>query len=234
MPKIAIVAALEREIRPLVRNWRVNEREYEGRGFRFFEQGNFTAIGGGIGADAARRAAEAILALYQPDIVYSVGFAGALNSSLKIADVIRPARVVNASDGSSVALENGNGVLVSFTSVASPAQKAKLGDSFGAVAVDMEAAAVARAAEARGVRFEVIKAISDTSEFELPPTERFLRADGSLAEWSFGLFAALRPWLWPRVLQLVRNSNRASQALCFALEESLKQNASEVHPSSNR
>src|SRR4029077_21284391 len=31
MPDIAIVAALEREIWPLVKNWRVTDREYEGR-----------------------------------------------------------------------------------------------------------------------------------------------------------------------------------------------------------
>ena len=234
MSRIAIIAALEREIRPLVRTWQLNHRVYEERSFRIFERDDLVAIGGGIGPEAARRAAEALLALYDPQIIYSAGFAGALNSSLKIADVIRPARVVNAGDGSSIILENGSGVLVSFTSVASPAQKAKLRDSFGAIAVDMEAAAVARAAELRGVRFEAIKAISDTSDFELPPTEKFVAAGGSFSEFKFGLFAALRPWLWFRVLQLARNSSRASQALCLALAETLKQPTSEVHPSSNR
>src|SRR5579885_3306082 len=117
MSRIAIIAALEREIRPLVRNWQLNHREYEGRNFRVFERDDVVAIGGGIGPGAARRAAEALLALYDPQAIYSVGFAGALDPSLKIADVIRPARVVNASDGSSIALANGLGVLVSFTSV---------------------------------------------------------------------------------------------------------------------
>lgn len=234
MSKIAIVAALEREIRPLVRGWQVNVREYEGRRFHFFEQNDFVAVGGGIGPEPARRAAEALLALYEPKTIYSVGFAGALNSSLKIGDVVRPARVVNASDGSSIVLESGSGVLVSFTSVASPAQKAKLHDSFRAIAVDMEAASVARAAELRAVRFEAIKAISDTSDFELPPTEKFVAADGSFSEWKFGLFAALRPWLWPSVFRLARNSGRASQSLCLALAETLKQHTSEVHAPSNR
>ena len=62
-------------------------------------------------------------------------------------------------------LDRGEGVLVSFGSVASPAQKAKLRESFGAQAVDMEAAAVARAAEARGVEFAVVKVISDEFDF---------------------------------------------------------------------
>src|SRR5579872_5655269 len=37
MSRVAIVAALEREVRPLVKHWRVNEKEHEGRRFRFFE-----------------------------------------------------------------------------------------------------------------------------------------------------------------------------------------------------
>ena len=85
----------------------------------------------------ARRAAEAVIALFNPEIVYSVGFAGALDPQSKVGEVIHPRRVINAGDGSSVSLNEGDGVLVSFGSVASPDQKRKLRDSFGAQAVDM-------------------------------------------------------------------------------------------------
>ena len=97
-----------------------------------------------------------------------------LDPSLKVGDIVRPARIVDAGDGSSAMLSNGDGVLVSFQSVASPTQKSKLRESFGALAVDMEAATVARTAEQRGIRFEVLKIISDESHFELPPLERFV------------------------------------------------------------
>src|SRR3982074_205676 len=153
MPKVAIVAALTREVLPLVRQWRTTEREYSGRRFRFFENGEIVVVCGGIGAEAARRAAEAAIALYSPGVVYSAGFAGALEPGLKVGEIIVPRRVLNAADGSSVDTGTGEGVLVSFNSVASPEQEAKLADSFGAQAVDMEAAAVAQAAQARGVRF---------------------------------------------------------------------------------
>src|SRR5204863_10104916 len=69
MPKIAIVAALERELRPLVRSWKVEPREHAGRVFRFFERGDRVAVCGGIGAEAARRAAEAIIVLYAPEAI---------------------------------------------------------------------------------------------------------------------------------------------------------------------
>ena len=68
MSKVAIVAALEREVRPLVKDWRVQEREVGGRRFRFFEKGDFVLVCGGIGAEAARRAAEAVIENYAPSV----------------------------------------------------------------------------------------------------------------------------------------------------------------------
>jgi adenosylhomocysteine nucleosidase len=214
MSRVAIVAALEREVRPIVRQWRVAEKVVDGRRFRFFEKDDFVLVCGGIGAEAARRAAEAVIAIYAPKVIYSVGFAGALDPGLKVGSIVRPRRVVNAGDGSSVNLNCGDGVLVSFGSVASPEQKASLRDSFGAQAVDMEAAAVARAAEVRGVEFAVVKVISDEFDFNFPSMERFVDSNGQFLEGRFALFAALRPWLWPQVMRLARNSKRASRVLC--------------------
>jgi adenosylhomocysteine nucleosidase len=214
MSRVAIVAALEREVRPLIRDWRVSEKEVGGRRFRFFEKDDFVVVCGGIGAEAARRAAEAVIAIYAPSVIYSAGFAGALDAALKVGDVVQPRRVVNAGDGSSVSLDRGESVLVSFGSVASPAQKASLRDSFGAQAVDMEAAAVARAAEARGAEFAVVKVISDEFDFAFPSMERFVDSNGQFLQGRFAWFAAVRPWLWPQLARLARNSNRASLALC--------------------
>lgn len=214
--RVAIVAALEREVRSLIlgKDWRVREQEAGGRRFRFFEKGDVVLVCGGIGAEAARRAAEAVIALYAPKVVWSAGFAGALNPGLRVGSIIQPMRVINAGDGSSVFVNRGEGVLVSFGAVASPAQKAKLRESFGAQAVDMEAAAVARAAEARGVAFAVVKVISDEFDFSFPAMERFVDSSGRFLEGRFALFAALRPWLWPHILRLALNSGRASRALC--------------------
>jgi len=72
---------------------------------------------------------------------------------------------------------------------------------------------VARAAEARGTAFAVVKVISDEYDFSFPSTERFVDANGQFLEKRFGWFLALRPWLWPQVAGLARNSKRASGAL---------------------
>ena len=220
--RVAIVAALEREVRPLVKAWSVCEREHAGRRFRFYEDDDAVVVCGGVGAEAARRAAEAVLELYAPAIVYSVGFAGALDRAINVGEVVHPRCVINADDGTRVLLESGDGLLVSFRSVANPEQKAKLYAAYGAQAVDMEAGAVARAAELRGVPFGVVKAISDDCDFEFPPTEEFVNDDGEFLEMRFALYAAVRPWLWPRVMALGRNSDRAARALCGELRKLAK------------
>jgi adenosylhomocysteine nucleosidase len=219
MSRVAIVAALEREVRPLVKHWRASEREHDGRRFRFFEGEDAVLVCGGIGPAAARRAAEAVIAIFQPELVYSAGFAGALDAKWKVGDLVLPARVVNASDGSSVGSEGGEGVLVSFDQIASPEQKRKLRESYGAQAVDMEAASVARAAEARGVEFRAVKVISDEVDFEFPGTDRFVDSEGRFLEARFGLYAALRPWLWVRVIRLARASSLAARVLCEELKK---------------
>jgi adenosylhomocysteine nucleosidase len=219
MSRIAFVAALEREVRPLVKQWRVTSKEHSGRTYRFFEKEEAVLVCGGIGAEAARRAAEAVIVLYSPRIVYSAGYAGALDLGLKVGDIIYPSRVISAEDGSSVTLREGEGILVSSGTVASVVQKAKMRDAFQAQAVDMEAAAVARATQARGVEFSVVKAVSDEFDFDFPATERFVESNGQFRETAFALFVAARPWLWPCVMRLARNSNRATRALCEELRK---------------
>ena len=216
--KVAMVAALEREVRPMVKRWRKIEREYEGRRFKFFESGQAVLVCGGIGSEAARRATEAVIALYQPELVLSVGFAGAIDPALKVGEIFSPSRVIDARDGSSVATDTGSGVLVSAANIAGAEQKVKLAGSYAAQAVDMEAAAVARGAQARGVRFMAVKVISDESNFAMPPMDRFVGDNGQFRTGKFVIFAGLRPWLWPRVIQLARNGAKASRALCAELD----------------
>ena len=233
--KVAIVAALEREIKPLVRAWRVSFREHEGRRFKFLEDGQRVLVCGGIGADAARRAAEAVIVLYHPEVVQSVGFAGALDAAMRVGDVFLPSRVIDSTDGSCVETGVGSGVLVSFGSIADADQKARLAKAYGGQAIDMEAAGVARAAQLRGVRFVAIKAISDESGFSLPELQRFVGNDGRFRTGAFLAATAFQPWLWPRIVRLARTSATASRALCRELERCPEtgklEKSPELHPS---
>jgi adenosylhomocysteine nucleosidase len=224
MPKLAMVAALEREVSPLVEHWKRIEREHEGRKFKFFEQGDAVLVCGGIGGEAARRATEAVIALYQPGMVQSVGFAGALDRSLRVGAILTPALVIDAQDGSRIEPAiPGQGVLVSVARVAGAEQKKRLAKAYGAQSVDMEAAAVAKGARTRGIAFSAVKVISDEIGFELPAMEKFIGRDGQFETGRFVAFVAIRPWLWARVLRLGKNSSIAAQGLSNFLAERLQE-----------
>lgn len=230
LKRIAIVAALERELQPLIKSWQSKKIPHEGRDFLFYESSYAVAVCGGIGPEAGGRAAQAAVANYSPELLITAGLAGALVPELHAGETIFPAMVVDARDGSrsETAIQNarlGNSplartVLVSSPEIASATEKQRLGKAYGAQAVDMEGAAVARVAEVNGIPFIAIKAISDEVEFELPEMANFIQ-DGRLRTGLFTLHIALRPWLWLRVARLARNTKLASENLCAWLRESM-------------
>ncbi len=213
---------MEREVAPLIRRWPVRIIALDGRRYRLFESDAAALICGGIGAEAARRATEAVIQAVHPALVISVGFAGALAANLRPGHVIEPSLVINAADGVRSETGSGEGILVSSATVADTEQKLKLGSAYGALAVDMEAAAVALGARARGVRFGACKAISDALDFSLPTMDDFVAPDGSFHSFRFAVHVAFRPWLWARTVTLARNSAKASRALCAALASILE------------
>ena len=217
--RIGIVAALEREVRPLIKDWPVSRREYSGRPYKFFAKQDLVVVCGGIGSEAARRAAEAVISLYHPVLLVSAGFAGALDPALRAGHVLSPRLVIDAADGSRTDAGGSDGVLLTFGTVADAGQKARLAKAYGVQAVDMEAAAVARAAQARGVKFAACKVISDAADSQLPPMARFVGKDGTFHYIKFLIFVAVRPWLWVSVVKLARDSAIAADILSETLAE---------------
>jgi adenosylhomocysteine nucleosidase len=218
--KVAIVAALEREVWPLVKDWQTAHKEHQGREFKFFEHENVVLVCGGIGAERARCAAEAIITLYTPTLIISAGFAGGLDQALRTGHALTPRLVIDAGDGSRSDSGTGEGVLVSFAAVADSEQKANLAQAYGADVVDMEAAAVSRCAQAHGIQFTACKVVSDSRDQRLPPVARFVASDGTFQSFRFLAHVAMRPWLWAGVGQLARNSSIAAQSLCKRLAAS--------------
>jgi len=197
----------------LLKRTRRVDREHGTRKFSFFESENAVIICSGIGVEAARRAAEAAIALYKPDLVQSVGFAGSLDPKLRVGDVFVPATVIDARDGSRTEIQDGNGTLLTFMSVADATQKRRLGEAYISQAIDMEAAAVAAAAQHHGIRFRAVKVISDELGFEIPDLSRFVDSEGRFRTASFIIYAAVRPWLWMRIASLADASRKAGAAL---------------------
>jgi adenosylhomocysteine nucleosidase len=234
----AIVAALEREVKAGVRDWRCIQQKHGDRAFKFFESERAVLVCGGIGPAPARRATEAIIALYQPARVVSLGFAGALSRKLKVGELFTPERVINLADGSRVETGCGHGVLLSVDSVLGKDQKLRLSEAYAAQAIDMEAAAVARGAEARGVSFHAVKAISDEVDFEMPKMDGVIDQHGNFRTGRFVATALLSPRSWPSIYCLTKNSAKASQTLSNYLTrynqgaEILDETAASAHPMS--
>jgi adenosylhomocysteine nucleosidase len=85
----------------------------------------------------------------------------------------------------------------------------------------MEAATVGRLARGHGLTFTAIKAISDEADFELAELGRFATPDGQFREGAFAAYAAVRPWMWAKLIGLGRNSSKALAALTTELESQL-------------
>jgi adenosylhomocysteine nucleosidase len=148
----------------------------------------------------------------------SVGYAGGLTEAAQTASIWVPNVVIDAATGERFAVEVGRGTLVSVGAVVGNSSKKLLAEKFGGDLVDMEAAAVARHAERRGIPFYAVKAISDTRDARLPDMNRFTR-NGQFLSGRFGIYMAVRPWMWPTVARLGRDSARAVRALHAELEE---------------
>lgn len=226
MSAIVIIAALDRELHPLVDEWNSSPLHSNGKTFKCYHAGGLIALAGGIGRGRAEVAARAVIENYHPQMLVSAGLAGALIRSLKVGSVVTPNVVVDAASGTEYRCDVGGdvvggGVLVTAGGIAGAQAKAELVERFHALVVDMEAAGVARAAQESNIRFRCVKAISDEFDFIMPPLGRFVDEQGSFQTGRFASWAALRPQHWAGIVRLGRNSGRAARALSEWLKKNL-------------
>ncbi len=165
-----------------------------------------------------KRAARAMAAgeTFRPDAVVSTGFCGALDERLAIADVVSATSVVGGGDEHpALPLGGRTGKIVSIDHVAQTAREKRKLRETGAVAVEMEAAAVARAAAERGIPFYCARAVTDLAgETMANDFNGALREDGHLDTMNVLRGALCRPTSRiPELLRLRRRCVRAAEAL---------------------
>lgn len=220
MSKVAVIAALERELQPWVRGWNRIVISRDQSDFRGYEKNGIIAVAGGIGCARSEQAAKLVVANYRPQMLISAGLAGALIRSLKVGSIITPNVTVDAASGAEYrsvfgAEIVGGGILVSADKIAeSEIARAGLVERFHALAVDMEAAGVAKVAQQEQIAFRCVKAISDEADFQMPPLNEFVDAEGNFQTGRFTIWTSVRPWYWGRTIALAQNTKRATQALC--------------------
>ncbi len=225
MTRVAIIAAMPGELKPLVRGW-----PHSTRGTTHFwalrnEEEEWIAACSGSGLDAATRAFAGIEDGGPIDLVLSVGWAGALTSECAAGQAYNCAGVYDARTGERFNCDAGAGPewLVTSPRVADQAEKHRLAGTYKAALVDMEAAAIGRLAAMRGIPFYCIKGVSDPLKAKLPDFNRFIDPSGRFQTPKFVLFALLQPWIWPALIKMGENSKKASQSIAERLHELLNE-----------
>lgn len=210
---IAIIAALPREIAAVVRGTKADAALVKD-GVWLYRVDGAVVVAAGMGAERAGIAVEAGLATGDVGMLISTGLAGGCVPGVLAGMVIEANVVVDAGTGERfVTAVAGNVTLASAGAIASVREKARLAESYGAAMVDMEAATVARIAEAKGLGFRAIKGVSDGYDFELSSLVKFAGERGSFRTGAFALHTAVRPWTWPKAVELGQGSAKALGAL---------------------
>jgi adenosylhomocysteine nucleosidase len=215
MPRVAIVAALPGELKPLVKGWRHERRNGVDLWHERFagDDGACIAACAGMGVDRASAAFTAVETFGAVHAAISVGWAGALRPYMEpgLAACVR--EVVDAKTGERFETADWAEDLRLVTSpiVADETEKKRLAETYQAALVDMEAAGIARLAEMRGIPFYCIKGISDGAEEKLPDFTPFISPSGQLQAARFILHVLIRPSYWPALMRMGENSKRAAE-----------------------
>jgi adenosylhomocysteine nucleosidase len=221
--RTAIIAAMPGELKPLVVGWPHSTRN----GIHFWaqrtEEEEWIAACAGAGQTAATRAFAAIEDGGPIDLVFSIGWAGALRAEIPAGTAHNVAGVIDVQTGERFRCDAGAGDLWLATSpkVADRAEKRRLAATYGAALVDMEAAAIARLAAMREIPFYSIKGVSDGFNDRLPDFNPFLAPDGHFRLIPFVFLSVIRPWYWLSLLRMGENSRRASQSIVESLRDFL-------------
>lgn len=223
MTRTGIIAAFPGELKPLVRGWK-HERRKGVHTWAHRDDNLYVAACAGAGQAAATRAFAAIEESAPIDLVFSIGWAGALDLQCAAGRAYNVAGVLDARTGERFQCDAGAGKhwLVTSPIIAGPEEKRRLASAYNASLVDMEAAAIARLATMRGIPFYAIKGVSDALDVRLPDMNPFLAQNGSFRTARFTLYALLHPWYWQPLAHMGENSKKAANSIAAALRDFLQ------------
>jgi adenosylhomocysteine nucleosidase len=225
MTRVAIIAAMPAELKPLVRGWRHERLNGVDLWHRNFNGGEWIAACAGAGVAAAARAFVEIEKNGEVDMGISTGWAGALREELAPGQACDVSAVIDARTGERfvAACPRNDCWLVTNPKVAGAHEKLRLAETYQAALVDMEAAGIAHLAAMRGIPFYCIKGISDGYRDQLPDFNRFISPDGHFKLARFCVFALLRPWHWPALIRMGENSSKAARAIAESVLDLLEE-----------
>jgi adenosylhomocysteine nucleosidase len=230
--RVALLAPMPLELRPLVRMLRLARAGPAGERFQTGRIGRVqvVATSTGIGTRAAARAAAHVLDSGGVDRIVVVGIAGGIGPRVEVGSLVVPERVLDLASGRShrpagLGEAAPRGTLVTSDHLlVDPEEIAGL-ERRGALAIDMETAAVARVCEERGCPWSVFRAISDRAgDPAIDPTVLGLAgSEGDARPAALARFLLTRPWRLPLLARLARDSRIAARRAAAAAASALAQ-----------
>jgi nucleoside phosphorylase len=178
----------------------------------------------GIGARNAERAVRKMLGEFSPGRVFSCGFAGALNSQLRIADVVFDIESTDADLGAR--LQSLGATPAKFfcaeTVATTVAEKAALRARTGADAVEMESKTISEVCRERGIECVTLRAISDSAHENLPlDFNALMTPEHELSSVRIAWAILRAPQRIPALVRLGQNSACAAEQLARFLQRAI-------------
>jgi adenosylhomocysteine nucleosidase len=228
------------------------------RGFRAVVGGKeFSVIGHGIGQrramETARRAFDVMPGA---ELVIGTGVVGALASGLKPGDLILADRIVSSRAGGQIAeqvaafgdahlgairrslsaagIKYSTGAILTTDRVLTVAEKRAASERDSALAVDMESAAIAVEAAARGLPFIVLRAVLDEVDDEVAGAAAMADELGNVKPLAATAYLVRNPGAVLKIPRMIRNLSLASTAIADALEAIAHEGKAPARNSSKR
>lgn len=230
--RLVVFAAMRPEIRPLVRRLRLRREPgsptplWRGRA----ADREWVACVTSMGTRAAAETASRVLDAERAGHVAVLGIAGGIDPRLRVGDLLDPAVVIDEASGArfhpdartptgAAGTGAATGPLLTTDTLHNTPEALERLRRQGYAAVDMETAAIAAAAEARGIGWSVYRAVSDLAgDPDVDPAVVGLaRPDGSPDPWAIGRTLIAHPGRIPRLAALGRGMRRAVRTATAAL-----------------
>src|SRR5262249_23710158 len=186
----------------------------------------------GVGIEHARHAVNWVLnrpgragIAFEPTILIFAGFAGALQPSIHVGDIILAREVLDLAGRvwpasalvPALPSAHAGRILTSSRFIGDPAEKLALGKKHNALAVDMESAAFAQRCTERGVPWACLRVISDDASASFTAEIAGLVDEGRIAYGRVFSLLTRNPWLLPKLLRLQRQTRQAARRLADAV-----------------
>ena len=234
---IAILGAVSEEIAGIKREINISDRvglDKSEAWFGKYQGRNIVLVRTGVGRKRAQNATQQVIDKFNPEVIISMGYAGALTEGLNVGDMFVASTILSPeSDSNSfemddpknlkwlelakktpppenVKLKIGRLITVDMV-VHTPKAKKELGSRFRAEAVEMETLEIALLTRVNKIAFISIRGISDAMNHELIDCSSFLGSDGELSKLRAGWYVLTHPKSLKNAFSLRSNTQIATQ-----------------------